>query len=314
MEWVQPDGTKVLSMVPDDQPISTAYETRLEPLHPHRPMKRRKPNTRDAVAHVTEGPVKQHAGLPTCSEIPSATSAEEPSTSDLLQADSEATNNLKDPTSASSDGTLHGVLQRQFKKRRLSGSLSRSRIGTATQQQLQRWNQDLCEKQNSESTDLKWELKAAEDKLETLNNPEEADLGSETSESKVEILTDTPRPTPPLSFHLHHPSLPSSHPVLIPLPSDATLSTSLTNRLVLEFPTIYVLHQRPGDKLPEKFISEEDFFARAEKELEEELEEGEVRVEKVGEADDVGVNEENVDEKRLLEVLGKDLGGVTGVV
>lgn len=118
------------------------------------------------------------------------------------------------------------------------------------------------------------------------------------------------------NFYLHHPSLPSRHPVLIPLSPDAKLATSLTNRLVLEFPTIYVLRSQLDAKLPEGFVSEEDFFASARKGLVEEI---------AGEKTSVGgfagnsqerkvydLEDGEVDEGRLLEVLGKDLKGFAG--
>lgn len=125
-----------------------------------------------------------------------------------------------------------------------------------------------------------------------------------------------PAPRAGFTFYLHHPSLPSRQPVLISLPPDAKLATSLTNRLVLEFPTIHVLHSQPDGKLPEGLWSEEDFFASAKKELVEEI---------AGEETSVGGYRENVDERkadvledgevnegRLLEVLGKDLKGIAG--
>lgn len=125
-----------------------------------------------------------------------------------------------------------------------------------------------------------------------------------------------PAPKVDFNFYLHHPSLPSRHPVLIPLPPDAKLATSLTNRLVLEFPTIYVLRGQPDGTLPKGLVSEEDYFASAKKELIEEM---------AGEKTSVGgfdgkfeerkahdLEDGEVDQGRLLEVLGKDLKGIAG--
>ena len=132
--------------------------------------------------------------------------------------------------------------------------------------------------------------------------------------------TSTTDPAPPasspeLTFYLHHPSLPSQQPVLIPLSPDSILATSLANRLVLEFPTIYVFHGQPGDKLPDGFINEEHFFAMAKKESVAEVEGGEGAIERLS-APEVeriyGFEEGEVDERRLLEVLGKDLKGING--
>ena len=125
-----------------------------------------------------------------------------------------------------------------------------------------------------------------------------------------------PAPNVDLNFYLHHPSLPSRHPVLIPVPPDAKLATLLTNRIVLEFPTIYVLHDPPDGALPEGYVSEKDFFDAAKKELIEEVavEETSVRGlgEKVEESNVLDVEDGEVDEGHLLEVLGKDLKGVVG--
>lgn len=145
--------------------------------------------------------------------------------------------------------------------------------------------------------------------------------GVQTSAS-IPTLPDPPPVTEPapsahLNFYLHHPSLPSRHPVLIPLPHDAKLATSLTNRIVIEFPTIYVLHSQPDGRLPEGFVSEEEFFAAARKELIEEVAGGEEFVVggiggdvEEGKGDEL--EEGEVDEGHLLEVLGKDLKGVVG--
>lgn len=49
---------------------------------------------------------------------------------------------------------------------------------------------------------------------------------------------------PDFAFYLHSPSLPNKNKVLSPLAPDATLSASLRNRLILEFPTIYIFERR----------------------------------------------------------------------
>ncbi|KAI4118774.1 MAG: hypothetical protein LQ345_001234 [Seirophora villosa] len=65
--------------------------------------------------------------------------------------------------------------------------------------------------------------------------------------------------SPPLHFYLLLPSTPTSYRVLIPLSPSDTLSTALTDRLVLEFPTIYALKQ-PRDRLPTGFMTEEEYL------------------------------------------------------
>lgn len=118
-----------------------------------------------------------------------------------------------------------------------------------------------------------------------------------------------PRPTT-LNFYLHLPSTPTSARVLIPLAPLSILSTSLSKRLVLEFPTIYAL-RNPPDQLPEGFITEEEFLKG--------LRRGEVRsdlkglIEEVDDGEVVGGGlerevQEGMDEKRLADVLRRDLG------
>lgn len=143
-----------------------------------------------------------------------------------------------------------------------------------------------------------------------------------TSQSSASIpppSTDPPatkqEPSSQFNFYLHHPSLPSRHPVLIPLPPDARLATSLANRLVLEFPTIFVLRSRPDGTFPEGFVSEEGFFASAKKDLIEEVAGDGAQIDGLNGAGDegkAGLEDGEVDEGRLLEVLGKDLNGVAG--
>ena len=122
--------------------------------------------------------------------------------------------------------------------------------------------------------------------------------------------------TEPLSFYLHTPSLPCKQTVLAPITPETTISSALRTRLVLEFPTIHVFRRHFNDDLPEKYIREEDFYKMSTKERIEQLDEGEIvenlnyvdrRIEKID--DDVEPVIPRLDEKRLLEVLGKDLGG-----
>jgi hypothetical protein len=61
-------------------------------------------------------------------------------------------------------------------------------------------------------------------------------------------------------FYLHRPYTPSSQPrVLIPLQPSESLSKSLRNRVVLEFPTIHAISS-PPNSLPDTFTLEEDYL------------------------------------------------------
>ena len=125
-----------------------------------------------------------------------------------------------------------------------------------------------------------------------------------------------PAPRGDFNFYLHHPSLGSRHTVVIPLPPDAKLANELTNRRVLEFPTIYVFHNQSDGKLPEGFKSEEDFFASAEKELikvvAEEASIGGV-AEKLEEREPNDIEDGEVEEGRLLDALARDSKGIAGL-
>ena len=109
-----------------------------------------------------------------------------------------------------------------------------------------------------------------------------------------------------LHFYLQAPRLPSPQQVLIPLTSDSTLSNCLRNNLVLEFPSIYVLQEDPMH-LPNDYITEGDFDRKMQQEGFKDsimaklsgIEEGEIE-ERTGEPDDI-------DAKRIEEVLIRDL-------
>ncbi|GAD93129.1 HIT finger domain protein [Paecilomyces variotii No. 5] len=119
-------------------------------------------------------------------------------------------------------------------------------------------------------------------------------------------------------FYLHRPRTATKQTVLIPLQPSDTLTTSLRNRMVLEFPTLYVLLQSPQelsqsqkDKEEEvadcQFLLEEDYLRiygqppeEGSKSSEESEEEGAVN-------DSAMTGLPDVDEKKVLEVLQQDL-------
>lgn len=174
-------------------------------------------------------------------------------------------------------------------------------------------------KREDDEADLNNNTEKEDPNMTTTTGP--GDSGEVQISAAMPASSDAPsakEPAPRIDFnyYLHHPSLGSRHTVVIPLPPDAKLATTLTNRRVLEFPTIYVLHDQSDGKLPEGLISEEDFFASAEKEL----------IEVVAEEAYVGGFAENteqteprdledgeVEEGRLLEALVKDSKGIAGL-
>lgn len=121
---------------------------------------------------------------------------------------------------------------------------------------------------------------------------------------------------PSLHFYLLRPCTPPSTRVLIPLTSStATLATSLCDRLVLEFPTIYAL-KYPPERLPTGFVTEAEYLAQ-QRGLGSDREgtwrdgatkraDGDTRGDGVGSEE--AEREELMDENRLLAVLARDLG------
>lgn len=106
--------------------------------------------------------------------------------------------------------------------------------------------------------------------------------------------------------------------VLIPLDPSQSLGESLQGRTILEFPTIHVFPAEM-EKLPEDYMLEEEYaklegeqqreFDEMMQELDPEilkrLKEGEGRMP----GDSGGGGDEEVDSKRILDVLKQDLGG-----
>lgn len=120
-------------------------------------------------------------------------------------------------------------------------------------------------------------------------------------------------------FFLLKPRTSTSRHVLIPLDYSCTLAESLHGRTVLEFPTIHVF-PADMDELPkEEFMLEEE-YAELEGEQQKEFDElmGELDPEilkRLKEGEDgmpkngIGNSDEEVDSKKILDVLKQDLGG-----
>lgn len=84
-----------------------------------------------------------------------------------------------------------------------------------------------------------------------------------SSEDDGSMGKGIPTLSPDYSFYLLRPHTSSSKPrVLIPLSPAATLADCLRNRVVLEYPTLYVLRHAPT-ALPEGFMTEEQYLAGA---------------------------------------------------
>lgn len=145
----------------------------------------------------------------------------------------------------------------------------------------------------------------------------DANLTSKSGDENAR-KSHTPKPSDtaqalPTYFYLHAPCLPSHRPVLIPLPREATLTNSLRTRLVLEFPTIYVRYDAP-DKLGNDYILEEDFSMRMqEKDYRDRIEAILTGKEEGQVLENLDQVEDTVDERKLEEVLRRDLKSLQGV-
>jgi hypothetical protein len=118
-------------------------------------------------------------------------------------------------------------------------------------------------------------------------------------------------------YFLLRPRTSTNRHVLIPLNSSHTLAESLHGRTVLEFPTIYAFPSSMAT-LPEEFMLEEEYLRQEgeqQKEFDDlmkELDPEILRRLKEGNGEpqsDQGGAEEEIDDKRILNVLKRDLGG-----
>ena len=286
VEWIDADGRKALGKCPEDQVIADAYAAHLRTLDIHRPNKRREGNISNSENSQIGIPIYHNR----------------------IQQLEQPASNLEQDSSSAQD-----KLDEKLERKQKEGGIKRG----------------ASDEESHILMDKPKVMSQAADR--PASNDGNSSKGESESERPLTAHTDHPGPepsistsenpqstsTPSLKFYLHHPSLPSKNPILIPLPSDATLATSLTNRLVLEFPTIYVLPQHQGGGLPDGFTSENDYFAAANKDLIEDALEVEDTIKDInvvsGETRD-GLEEGEVHEGRLLEVLGKDLRAITAAL
>lgn len=110
-----------------------------------------------------------------------------------------------------------------------------------------------------------------------------------------------------LHFYLLRPSTVSKLKCLIPVLPTSTLVDVLHNQTVLEFPTFYVREEAPED-LPEPFITDEKYNELYGMEIP-----IDINLPTYSPADTCNVDDQlaraDIDEKKVLEVLQKDLDG-----
>jgi len=93
----------------------------------------------------------------------------------------------------------------------------------------------------------------------TSTQPETPD---HTKPPTVENATHQEETTAAQHFYLEKPHTPSNIKVLIPLEPTSSLTSSLRDRVLLEFPTIYQLAQ-PAESLPPNYINEEAYLSQS---------------------------------------------------
>ncbi|KAF2267094.1 hypothetical protein CC78DRAFT_542034 [Lojkania enalia] len=110
---------------------------------------------------------------------------------------------------------------------------------------------------------------------------------------------------PKFQFYLLRPRTNSSRHVLIPISVTTTLNECLRGQTVLEYPTIHVLTGAPY-QLPDKYILEEEYLKQESKD-----EQGMTSLlESIpAKTDDLGDGAGEIDSKKILDVLKKDLCG-----
>ncbi|KAH9865512.1 hypothetical protein J1614_009097 [Plenodomus biglobosus] len=212
--------------------------------------------------------------------------------------------------------------QHRSKKRKLANGASQSAESTlpadGTRVAAEELDRQSPERQEDQS---KGEEEISE-QLPSKTNVSPAIQGQDAHISKEETVPDSDNnATSTLDkdkerhhFYLLRPRTSSTRRVLIPLDTSQSLGENLRGHTVLEFPTIYVF---PGSttQLPDEFMLEEEYLRQEgeeQKEFDELLQELDPEILKRLREDGPirdSTKEEEVDSKRILDVLKQDLGG-----
>jgi hypothetical protein len=156
---------------------------------------------------------------------------------------------------------------------------------------------------------------------ETLTYPDSGNIMPPAVDDGAPSASTDPDPQPEaetsdlnrLHFYLLLPGTSSSAKVLIKLDPQATLTTSLRNRIVLEYPTIHVLPHDPAS-LPEGYITE-DQYSKVRQSEEDELKDAMAKADTEGILSQVGkpepgstsVSASNIDPQTILDMLKRDV-------
>jgi hypothetical protein len=139
---------------------------------------------------------------------------------------------------------------------------------------------------------------------------EEEDDSDGSDDNNVQVITETLpsttlAPLPQMYFYLLRPSTPNKLPVVILLDPTASVTVSLRDRTVQEFPTIFVHREAPGE-LGGTFMMEEDFLntrpIETNSSQKEGAESGDTKMQRVG-----AVKGKELDANSILEMLKRDV-------
>ncbi|KAL5046340.1 hypothetical protein BDW71DRAFT_65247 [Aspergillus fruticulosus] len=182
-------------------------------------------------------------------------------------------------------------------------------------------------------------IAAADSLSSTQPTPAQEDNAPASQPTLTLLSTETTSPPRNVFFYIHRPRTATKHPVIAPLCPDMTLTTALQDRVVLEFPTIYVLRSpltpdyesgrttemEPGypGKSKSKFILEAEYLRTHPDEAAAGTASAGTATDKDGSEGEYDRSEDaeqtlfrtgavdipDVDEGKMLEVLEKDLMG-----
>lgn len=136
-------------------------------------------------------------------------------------------------------------------------------------------------------------------------NPSHGSLEPLSDNAETAQALDLANLVQDLHFYLHRPNTPSNFKCLIPISPFSTIRDTLRGRTLLEFPTIHIRDESP-DHLSKPYIAEKNYNEMYGSEIPIELPTFASKDIPVAEGShDLGV----IDEKKVLEVLQKDLVG-----
>lgn len=172
-------------------------------------------------------------------------------------------------------------------------------------------------KNNSSSLDQS-NIPPSNETTTTIDIAKEQPAQSSTSDL-AETSTEKPEENEPnlpivpyrdVYFYLHRPRTTSKKPVLVPISPSTTLGSILRGRTVLEFPTIFTLSESAekliGENGESRFILEEEYLRTADPAELGDKSPGQDLLE-TGNEEDTESRLQNLDEKKVLEVLKQDL-------